>query len=104
MLGCSEGKAKQVVLLVKPAFLLNRTFEISPGRVRTGHGKPGKHEINPFALENFAEKCVLKLVEPFSSHCLAVWQHKTWRSQWLEQDNEISLYTERVHQQRCLLC
>ena len=42
MLGCSEGKAKQVVLLVKPAFLLNRTFEISPGRVRTGHGKPGK--------------------------------------------------------------
>lgn len=63
-----------------------------------------KHEINPFALENFAEKCVLKLVEPFSSHCLAVWQHKTWRSQWLEQDNEISLYTERVHQQRCLLC
>ena len=53
-----------------------------------------KHEINPFALENFAEKCVLKLVEPFSSHCLAVWQHKTWRSQWLQQDNEISLYTE----------
>ena len=39
-----------------------------------------KHEINPFALENFAEKRVLKLVEPFSSHRLAVWQHKTWRN------------------------
>ena len=63
-----------------------------------------KHEINPFALENFAEKRVLKLVEPFPSHYLAVWQHKMWRNQWLQQDNEISLYTERVHQQRCLLC
>ena len=27
--------------------------------------------FNPFAPENFAEKRVLKLVEPFSGHCLA---------------------------------
>ena len=26
-----------------------------------------------FSPENFAEKCVLKLVELFSSHCLALW-------------------------------
>ena len=27
--------------------------------------------FNPFAPENFAERHVLKLVEPFSGHCLA---------------------------------
>ena len=28
--------------------------------------------FNPFAPGNFASKCVLKLVEQFSSHCLAI--------------------------------
>ena len=30
-----------------------------------------KVPINPFAPENFAKKSVLKLVDPFSGHCLA---------------------------------
>ena len=28
--------------------------------------------FNPFALKDFAEKCVLKLVEWFSGHCHAI--------------------------------
>ena len=29
-------------------------------------------EINPFAPGDFAEKCVLKLVEWFSGHCRSI--------------------------------
>ena len=31
-----------------------------------------KHKVNPFAPGDFAEKCVLKLVEWFSGHCRAI--------------------------------
>ena len=30
------------------------------------------HVLNTFALANFAKKRVLKLVEQFSGHCLAI--------------------------------
>jgi len=35
-------------------------------------GKKKKTKFNPFALGDFAEKCVLKVLEWFSGHCPAI--------------------------------
>ena len=37
----------------------------------SGSHVEAKEPVNSFALGNFAAKCVSKLVEPFSGHCLA---------------------------------
>ena len=36
------------------------------------HKERTEHSFNPFALGDFAKKCVLKLVEWFSGHCCAI--------------------------------
>ena len=66
-------------LLISPLKASEISFITLSIQRYSGNHKPSSLlQINPFTPGNFAENRILKLVEQFSSHCLALLRAKTY--------------------------